>query len=87
MNTGHKSVIEKREIKQRKSTIELAIFTDRSEDENVGSSCSFVVQHYCRALYEYVEQRYPDVYEEREIKNILTNMVLVTFKPLYILTS
>ena len=34
-----------------------------------------------------MEQRYPDVYEEREIKNILTNMVLVTIKTQYIWTS
>ena len=43
--------------------------------------CSF---HHSRALYQYVKQRYPDVHEEREIKNIVTNMVLVTTKPEYI---
>ena len=76
-NNSYKSVIQKREIKQKKSTIELAIFTDRFGDKYAGFlRCSVV--HHCRALYQYVEQRYPDVYEEREIKNILTNMVLVT---------
>ena len=43
--------------------------------------------HHSRALYQYVKQRYPDVNEEREIKNILTNMVLVTIKLEYIWTS
>ena len=33
---------------------------------------------HCRALYQYVQQRYPDVNEEKEIKKILTNMVMVT---------
>ena len=41
----------------------------------------------CRALYQYVEQRYSDVYEEKEIKNIVTNMVMVTMKHFYFRTS
>ena len=42
-NSSNKSVIQKREINQRKSIIELAIFTDRLEDKNVDSA-SYHVQ-------------------------------------------
>ena len=42
-NSSNKSVIQKREINQRKSIIELAIFTDRLvEDKNVGSASDHV---------------------------------------------
>ena len=39
-----------------------------------------------RALYEYVRERYPDVYQEQKVKDIITNLVLVSFcfsKPLW----